>query len=150
MTRSLAILCLLVAAGLPVPCPVARAQEVPTGRIDDLMNESLDRWHVPGASLVIVHGDRVLHIKGYGVRELGKPDPVTPATVFPLASCTKAFTTAALAALVDDGKLDWDDPVRFEGVASAACTFDVREDSDNPIYYGMVDPTVVGLSCVTS
>jgi CubicO group peptidase (beta-lactamase class C family) len=54
----------------------------------------------------------VIYLKGHGVKELDKKDPVTPDTVFPLASCTKAFTTTAMAMLVDEGKVRWDDPVR--------------------------------------
>lgn len=46
--------------------------------------------------------------------------------------------------------LDEHDPVRFEGLPSGACIFDVYEDSENPIYYGMVHPLVIGLSCATS
>ncbi|MFQ5789450.1 MAG: serine hydrolase [Acidobacteriota bacterium] len=49
--------------------------------------------------------------KGYGVRKLGEPTPVDEETLFAIASCSKAFTTAALAMLVDEGKIDWDDPV---------------------------------------
>jgi len=46
--------------------------------------------------------------------------------------------------------LDEDDPVRFEGLPSGACTYAVQEDSDHPIYYGMVNPLIVALSCETS
>src|SRR5262249_27081546 len=53
-----------------------------------------------------------LLLKGFGVRERGRAEPITPDTVFPLASCSKAFTTTLLAMLVDDGVMDWDDPVR--------------------------------------
>lgn len=71
---------------------------------------------VPGVAVVVVKGGEVVHLKGYGSRRLGtggaKDEPVTPDTLFPLASCTKAFTSAAVAALVDDGKMGWDDPVR--------------------------------------
>jgi CubicO group peptidase (beta-lactamase class C family) len=80
-------------------------------RIDELALGALRAWDVPGAALVVVTPDRVVHLKGYGLRELGGK-PVTPDTVFPLASCTKAFTTALVAALADDGKVAWDDPVR--------------------------------------
>src|SRR5206468_974039 len=81
--------------------------------VDELVQAALKAWEVPGASLVVVQDDRVVYLQGYGVRELGDKDkPVTPNTVFSLASCTKAFTTTALAMLVDEGKLRWDDPVR--------------------------------------
>jgi ABC-type uncharacterized transport system substrate-binding protein len=46
--------------------------------------------------------------------------------------------------------LDPHDPVRFEGIPSGACTFAIREDTDNPIYYGMVYPLAITLSCATS
>jgi ABC-type uncharacterized transport system substrate-binding protein len=46
--------------------------------------------------------------------------------------------------------LDEHDPVRFDGLPSGACIFDIHEDADHPIYYGMVYPRVIGLSCATS
>jgi CubicO group peptidase (beta-lactamase class C family) len=49
--------------------------------------------------------------KGYGVRKMGEPTPVDEYTMFGIGSNTKAFTTAALATLIDEGKLAWDDPV---------------------------------------
>src|SRR5918993_478739 len=54
--------------------------------------------------------DRVVFAKGYGVRELGKPAPVDADTLFAVGSNTKAFTAAALAVLVDEKKISWDDP----------------------------------------
>jgi CubicO group peptidase (beta-lactamase class C family) len=95
---------LLALALLPVSAPAP-------DRIDRLVAEALQAWDVPGAVVVIVSPDRVVHLKGYGVREI-KGKPVTPDTIFPLASCSKAFTTTLMAALADDGKLTWDDPVR--------------------------------------
>jgi CubicO group peptidase (beta-lactamase class C family) len=79
-------------------------------RIDALVLEALHAWNVPGAAVVIVRPDGVVRLDGYGTREInGKA--VTADTMFPLASCSKAFTTALMAALVDDGKLRWDDSV---------------------------------------
>lgn len=46
--------------------------------------------------------------------------------------------------------LDEDDPVRFAGLPNGACTFDIREDQDNPIYFGMVHPLMIRLACATS
>jgi CubicO group peptidase (beta-lactamase class C family) len=68
-------------------------------------------WRVPGFAIAIVKDDRVVFAKGFGVRELGKPDAVDKDTLFAVASNTKAFTAAALATLVDEGKINWDDPV---------------------------------------
>jgi len=57
-----------------------------------------------------VKDGKVVVAKGYGVRKLGEPTPVDEHTMFGIGSNTKAFTTAALAGLVDAGKLSWDDP----------------------------------------
>jgi CubicO group peptidase (beta-lactamase class C family) len=69
-------------------------------------------WNVPGAAVVVLKGDRVLVLKGYGIRQFSDSGPMTPDTVFPLASCTKAFTTTLMAMLVDEGVIGWDDRVR--------------------------------------
>src|SRR5216683_2608789 len=91
---------------------VAPAQSVDAEAIDTIIENALKFWHVPGVAIGIVRNDEVIYLKGHGVKELGKKDPVTPDTVFPLASCTKAFTTTAMAILVHEGKMAWDDPVR--------------------------------------
>ncbi len=80
--------------------------------IDALVKDTLNQWRVPGLALAIVHNDRVIYLKGHGVRELGRPESVSADTNFPLASCTKPFTSLAVAMLVGDGKMAWDEPVR--------------------------------------
>ena len=60
----------------------------------------------------MVKGDEVIFSQGFGKREQTGGLEVTPQTLFPIASCTKAFTTAAMAILADEGRLDWDTPVR--------------------------------------
>ncbi|HVK16620.1 MAG TPA: serine hydrolase [Fimbriiglobus sp.] len=79
--------------------------------VDHIVGESLKRWEVPGVALAIVRGEETVHLKGYGTKRVGVNDPVTPDTLFPLASCTKAFTSTLTAILADDGKLAWDDQV---------------------------------------
>ena len=79
--------------------------------VDEYAARAGREWKVPGFSVAIVKDDRVVFVKGYGVRELGKAEPVDKDTLFAVASNTKAFTSAALATLVDEGKLKWDDPV---------------------------------------
>src|SRR5262245_35278297 len=79
--------------------------------IDALIQETLKKWSVPGLAAVVVRDDAVIYLRGHGVRELGKDGPVTPDTVFALASLTKAFTATLLGVLVDEGKADWDDRV---------------------------------------
>jgi CubicO group peptidase (beta-lactamase class C family) len=66
-------------------------------------------WNVPGIAVAIVKDDKVIFAKGYGVRELGKAERVDENTLFAIASNSKAFTTASLAILVDEKKLNWDD-----------------------------------------
>lgn len=89
----------------------ATAAELDRAFIDATVNAALGRWQVPGAVVAVVHGDRSF-VDGYGFQTSTKTTRPTADTVVPLASCTKAFTVALLASLVDDGKLDWNDPVR--------------------------------------
>ena len=79
--------------------------------LDAYVSGGLRLWEVPGLSLAIVRNDSVIYVKGYGVRELGKSDAVDARTIFAIGSTSKAFTTAALAMLVDDNKVAWDDRV---------------------------------------
>jgi CubicO group peptidase (beta-lactamase class C family) len=89
-----------------------QAQPLDRAKIDTAVHKAMHDWGVPGAAVAIVRGDDVLVAQGYGVKELGHTDPVTANTLFAIGSTTKAFTTAAMAMLVDDGKMNWDDPVR--------------------------------------
>ena len=68
-------------------------------------------WNVPGFAVAIVKDDKMIFAKGYGVRRLGQPEKVDENTLFAIASNSKAYTTAALAILVDEKKLAWDDKV---------------------------------------
>ncbi|MGH7451647.1 MAG: serine hydrolase domain-containing protein, partial [bacterium] len=79
--------------------------------IDEYAAKAGQDWRVPGFAMAIVKDDSVVFAKGYGVRELGKPTSVDARTLFAIASNSKAFTAAALAILVDEGKIKWDDPV---------------------------------------
>ena len=79
--------------------------------IDTYADTVMQTWHGPGMAIAIVKDDKVVFQKGYGVRELGKADTVDENTLFAIASNTKAFTTASLAILVDEGKLSWNDRV---------------------------------------
>jgi CubicO group peptidase (beta-lactamase class C family) len=79
--------------------------------IDEYAEKARQDWNVPGLAIAIVKDDKILLTKGYGVRELGKPEKIDENTLFAIASNSKAFTTAALAILADEGKLKWDDKV---------------------------------------
>jgi CubicO group peptidase (beta-lactamase class C family) len=101
------LLLLLLAASFPCS---ASAQQ--TEFLDSVVTEGLKSFQVPGLAVVVVRNDQVIYLKGVGVRKIGSSEPVTPDTIFALASVTKAFTATALGILVDEGKADWDDPVR--------------------------------------
>ncbi|MCU1289529.1 MAG: serine hydrolase [Acidobacteria bacterium] len=79
--------------------------------IDAYAEKARGDWNIPGMAIAIVKDDKIVFAKGYGVRELGKTDRVDENTLFAIASNSKAFTTAALAILADEGKLNWDDKV---------------------------------------
>ena len=112
MLRRRARFVLLFLVVLTVPQALAaQTLEERLKEIDEYAAEAGRDWKVPGFALAIVKDDKVVFAKGYGVRELGKPEPVDKDTLFAVASNTKAFTAAALATLVDEGKISWDDPV---------------------------------------
>ena len=90
------------------------AQTASSGAPQDLDLQAarvLKEFEVPGLAVAIVKDGKVVLAKGYGVRKLGDPSPVDENTLFGIASNTKAFTAAALAMLVDEGKITWDDSV---------------------------------------
>ncbi len=79
--------------------------------IDEYAAKAGQDWRVPGFAMAIVKDDSMVWANGYGARELGKPALVDAHKLFAIASNSKAFTSAALAILVDEGKVKWDDPV---------------------------------------
>jgi CubicO group peptidase (beta-lactamase class C family) len=90
----------------------ARGPTIKADSVDAAARAALKAFEVPGVVVGIVSAGRVAYLEAHGVRELGKDDPLTPDSLFAIASCTKAFTTTALAMLVAEGKLLWDQPVR--------------------------------------
>src|SRR6478609_10817273 len=78
---------------------------------DAYVTKSQKEWEVPGLSIAIVKDGQIIFTKGYGVRELGKPDAVNAQTIFACASTTKAMTAVCMGILVDEGKINWNDPV---------------------------------------
>ena len=86
------------------------AQQPPPG-FDAYVKRVMETFTVPGVSVAIVKDGKVVLAKGYGARRMGDPAPVDAATRFGIASNTKLFTATAIAMLVEDGKLAWDQPV---------------------------------------
>lgn len=103
----------MVAAQVVVhPLAAQQAQQAPDlAAFDQYVARAARDWHVPGLAIAVVKDDSLVFAKGYGVIEIGKPAPVTEHTRFAIGSTTKAMTTAALAMLVDEGKVHWDDRV---------------------------------------
>lgn len=112
MLSSVKALCALVvlsgcegALAGPASLPIA------PGRIDATVQRAMQTFEVPGMAVGIIKDGALVFARGYGVRELGRPERVDADTLFQIGSNTKAFTTAALAILVDEGRLHWDDRV---------------------------------------
>ncbi|MES1249778.1 MAG: serine hydrolase, partial [Chitinophaga rupis] len=89
-----------------------QAQPLNSTAIDSLVSRTLRTFEVPGIAVCVIQDGTVIHSKGYGVRSLDTRQPMDENTLFGIASNSKAFTTAALGMLVDEGKLNWDDKVR--------------------------------------
>ncbi|AWI27033.1 serine hydrolase [Flavobacterium pallidum] len=80
-------------------------------QVDELVNRSLTAFDVPGIAVAIVKDGKVVLSKGYGIRSIITKEKVDANTLFGIASNSKAFTSAALAMLVDENKISWDDKV---------------------------------------
>src|SRR5690606_22585531 len=90
-------------------CVAGPAFAAPPAGFDARVEAAMRTRDVPGMAIAIVEDGEIVHAKGYGVRALGTGEPVDADTIFPTGSTGKAVTAAALAILVDDGKLGWDD-----------------------------------------
>jgi CubicO group peptidase (beta-lactamase class C family) len=104
---------------IPTPAPTPPEVEVPEpGSMEqrlellvDKLEEQRQTLHVPGMALAVVKDDELILAHGFGVSNVEKGTPVTAETLFPIGSSTKAFTSTTIGMLVDEGKIDWDDPV---------------------------------------
>jgi CubicO group peptidase (beta-lactamase class C family) len=105
------VICLIAALPLLSAVLPGFARNAPPADLDAYVARALQTYGVPGIAIAIVKDGKVELQKGYGVRKVGDPAPVDANTLFGIGSNTKAFTAAALATLVDAGKLSWDDPV---------------------------------------
>jgi len=90
----------------PIARPAASSYD-----LEQDVNRTMKAFDVPGIAIAVVKDGQVVAARGFGVRKLGEPAKVDGKTLFEIASNSKAFTAAALAMLVDEGKLKWDDPV---------------------------------------
>ena len=111
----------------------APAQVDPASKLqglDDLVAQAMQQWKVPGLAVGVVKDGKLIYAKGYGFRDLEHKLPVDTNTLFPIGSISKSFTSLAFAMLNDEGKVDWDKPVRdylpefqlYDAVASERAT----------------------------
>lgn len=114
MPARMAVLVVAIGIGCPVAARAQRpddARGTPIAALDAYVEGAVRDWRVPGLAIAVVHGDTIVLAKGYGVRRIGRPEPVDAHTVFAIASTTKAMTATLMAMLVDSGRIGWDDPV---------------------------------------
>ena len=90
----------------PLPLEGERLRQFET-----FVTEEIEQCKTPGAAVVVVQNGEIVFREGFGVREYGRLDPVTPDTLFRIGSITKSVTSMFAAALVDEGRVDWDTPV---------------------------------------
>lgn len=86
--------------------------QISSKEVDELVEKSIEKFNVAGVAIAIVKDGKVIHKKGYGVSSITTKQLVNEQTNFQIASNSKAFTTAALAILVDEGKIAWKDKVK--------------------------------------
>src|SRR5215203_1194092 len=97
------------ATPVPSEAAITAAQvEAALERLDRLIEDGMTQTGLPGAAVAVVYGDAVVYERGFGVRELGKPEPITPETVFQIASLSKSVSSTLVAAVVGDGTTTWD------------------------------------------
>lgn len=77
----------------------------------EYIEQSMPDWNLPGLAVAVVYRDEVIFARGFGVKEVGRDDPVDTETLFQIGSVSKSFAAGAIGVLVDDGLLQWDDPV---------------------------------------
>lgn len=108
MLLALLLLCSPIAA-IAQPAPV---REDRAAELDAYIPKAMADWNLPGLSIAVVKDGKPVYVEGFGVRALDAPGRVDADTRFGMMSTTKAMTALAVAMLVDEGKLAWDDPVQ--------------------------------------
>lgn len=107
------VLFIVLALGLSPAFAATKAEKpVNLKGLAEFVAKTMAEWKVPGMAVSIVKDGKVIFAEGYGFRDLKQGFKVTPHTIFPIGSCSKAFTAAAVGILVDEGKVSWDEPVR--------------------------------------
>jgi CubicO group peptidase (beta-lactamase class C family) len=104
------LLIALLALASPAAAVELPAENVTTAlpKLEQYAEGLREKTGVPGVAVAVVHADKVVYLKGLGVREAGKPDAIDADTVFQLASVSKPLTTTIIAGVVGDGSVKWD------------------------------------------
>ena len=116
MIRVVVLLMLILQSGIGLaqnetPRPTQEQLKALLSDFDQYAENSRRDWNIPGMAIGIVQDGKVIFAKGYGVRTIGRPEPVTEQTVFQIGSTTKAFTATVAGMLVDEGKFKWEEQV---------------------------------------
>jgi beta-lactamase class C len=104
------LFCITTATAQISPAPSFHLNEV-IRKYDRFVDQKLIELNAPGAAIAIVHNDSVVYMKGFGVRKLGRAEPITPHTVFRVASLSKGFAAVLTGILVQKGLLAWDEKI---------------------------------------
>jgi len=99
------VLTLTISAGAPLP-------QAGIQGLDAFVESAIKEWRVPGLAIAAVKDGQVLAAKGFGYRDAEGKLPVTSRTLFAIGSNSKSFTVTVMGMLNDEGKVDWDKPVR--------------------------------------
>jgi CubicO group peptidase (beta-lactamase class C family) len=89
----------------------AQTEERVFREIDNYIAATAPEWQVPGFAIAIVYGNRIVHTQAFGYRDYERKIPVTPHTLFRIASITKSFTALSCAMLHEENRLDLDRPI---------------------------------------
>ena len=96
---------------LALSLPVQAAELPNIDDLDPVIEAFMEDGHFPGAAVAVMRDGEAVHVGAYGAASLEHDVPVTPQTVFELASLTKQMTALAVMTLVEEGRLSLDAPV---------------------------------------
>lgn len=103
----------LVAMSLPGTAQITPTQHAPEpDDLEQFIPAQIGSWKVPGLAIAVVQNGRVIYSHGFGLRDVKGNLPVTSKTIFAIGSISKSFTSLSMGVINDEGKLDWDKPVR--------------------------------------
>ena len=94
-----------------LPIELASAAEFAIKDINNFIENSIKEWNIPGMAIAVVKDDKVVLMKGYGVKNINSKEPIDERTIFGIGSTTKTFSAGLMGILVHGGRLLWDDKV---------------------------------------